>query len=198
MFYIAERSGTVVGPFRCEATGMKYDPEKFAELLLFAAGELESDEAAGAVKLNKVLFFAEFGHMREHGVPISGADYQKLEWGPAPRPLRPVRRALVERGEARLEEHTYRGRTQERLIPVRPARPGALSADEQRSVREAISTLRGLNGTEASDLSHEELGWQMVELHETIPYETAYLRQPVLTEAVTRHAELLADKLGLR
>ena len=70
----------------------EYDEAKFAELLLYVARRLDGDPAGGAVKLNKVLFYAEFAHVRAHGQPISGAEYEKLENGPAPRRLLPVRR----------------------------------------------------------------------------------------------------------
>lgn len=74
-----------------------YDERKFTELLLYVASRLEADRAGGAVKLDKVLFFADFAHVRRHGVPITGADYQKLEHGPAARRLLPVRNSLVAR-----------------------------------------------------------------------------------------------------
>ncbi|MEA2715744.1 MAG: hypothetical protein QOI99_61, partial [Actinomycetota bacterium] len=53
---------------------MDYDERKFAELVLYAASRLADDPAGGAVKLNKVLFFSEFAHMRRHGQPITGVE----------------------------------------------------------------------------------------------------------------------------
>ena len=70
-----------------------YDEAKFTELLLHVADRLRNDRAGGATKLNKVLYFADFAHVRRHGRPISGAEYQKLAHGPAPRPLRPGARS---------------------------------------------------------------------------------------------------------
>jgi hypothetical protein len=64
---------------------MVQSESKLAELILYVAERLRGDPKGGAMKVNKVLFSAEFAHMRLHGVPITGVEYQKLERGPAPR-----------------------------------------------------------------------------------------------------------------
>lgn len=172
-----------------------YDEAKFTELLVYAAHRLQDDPAGGAVKLNKVLFFAEFAHMRAHGRPISGVEYQKLAYGPAPRRLVPVRKKLVETGQAELATEPNAVWTQERLVLKRPPDMTVLSEDERRCVDEAVETLRGRSATETSSLSHEDGGWRMVEDGETIPFEAAYLRRPIVTEAIRRRASELADQL---
>ena len=65
----------------------EYDEDKFGEVLLYVAKALQDDPAGGAIKINKALFNADFGHMRAHWRPITGAEYQKLPYGPAPRRL---------------------------------------------------------------------------------------------------------------
>lgn len=72
-----------------------YDESKFTEMLLYVAARLADDRAGGATKLNKVMYFADFAHVRRHGRPISGAEYFKLENGLAPRRLVPVRQRLI-------------------------------------------------------------------------------------------------------
>jgi hypothetical protein len=47
-----------------------YDERKFRELLVLVAGRLSDDEAGGATKLNKVLYFADFAHVRRTGRSI--------------------------------------------------------------------------------------------------------------------------------
>jgi hypothetical protein len=169
-----------------------YDEQKLAELLLYVAKRLEGDPAGGATKLNKALFFAEFAHVRSHGRPITGAEYQKLDYGPAPRRLLPVRDALISSGAATLKEDVYLGYSQKRLVPLREPDLALFSADELEVVDQAIEQLKGRSGTEASDLSHEDMGWRMVEDGETIPFTAAYLRLPVLSELIRRRAAELA------
>ena len=114
---------------------MEYDERKFAELLLYAAKRLAVDPAGGAVKLSKVLFFAEFAHMRRHGRPISGAEYQKLQFGPEPRRLVPVRQRLLERGSARMVDEMYQG-----LMQGRPSTPASLTSRCSALRSSALST----------------------------------------------------------
>jgi len=172
---------------------MEYDERKFAELVILAASRLLDDPAGGAVKLNKVLFFAEFSHMRRHGRPITGAEYQKLQWGPAPRRLVPVRQRLVDEGDASLVDETYLGLVQQRLVPLRQADVSLFDPQELAVVDNVVAELYGTTATDASLISHDEMGWQMVEDRETIPYEAAFLRRPAVTETVRRHAARLAE-----
>jgi hypothetical protein len=95
------------------------DEAKFTELVLYVADRLGPDRAGGATKLNKVLFFADHAHVRRTGSPITGAEYQKLPQGPAPRRLKPVRERLVARGEARIERAEFLGYELHRLVPQR-------------------------------------------------------------------------------
>lgn len=95
------------------------DEAKFAELLLLVAESLAADRFGGTTKVNKALFFAEFAHVRNTGRPITGARYQKLPHGPAPRRLLPVRAHLIETGAAALVEESVLGYEQHRLQPLR-------------------------------------------------------------------------------
>lgn len=45
-----------------------------------------------------------------------------------------------------------------------------------------------------SAISHRELGWQLTEDLEDIPYETAFLRKPRVTDAVRRRVRALASE----
>jgi hypothetical protein len=172
-----------------------YDERKFAEALLYVAAKLADDPAGGAIKINKALFNADFAHMRAYGHPITGADYQKLPYGPAPRRLLPVRAALVASGAAEMREDLYLGRTVKRLVPRRDADVVYLAETERQMLDEAVEVEKRRSGTESSAASHREPGWQMVEENETIPYETAFLRRPVVTEKVRlRVAELAAER----
>jgi len=155
------------------ATDIDLQPDegKLAELLLLVAEALKEDRFAGATKVNKVLFFAEFAHVRQTGRPITGVPYQKLVNGPAPRRLVPVRDRLIASGDAVLETEAVLGRTQHRLRALRKPDLSRFSGTELAAVRDALELLSGRTGNEASRLSHEEAGWRMVGEREDIPYE---------------------------
>lgn len=61
------------------------EESKFIELLVHAANSLGDSKRGMSTKLNKILYFCDFAHVRRTGDPITGFEYQKLPQGPAPR-----------------------------------------------------------------------------------------------------------------
>jgi hypothetical protein len=164
---------------------VRYDRVKFTELLLYVADRLRGDRAGGATKLNKVLFFVEFTHLRRHHAVISGCEFQKLPHGPAPRQLLPIRRELLAAGEAELVEEDFLGRPQQRLLPRRAADLSVFTAQDLASVDDVLEQLGGMTGTQVSELSHHEPGWRLTEIGETIPFATAFLDFPQVATGVS-------------
>ena len=175
-----------------------YDEAKFTELLLYVADRLRDDQAGGATKLNKVVYFAEFAHVRRHGAPISGCEFKKLRQGPAPRRLLPVRDRMVEAGEAELRTVDFLGWQQHRLVPLRPADTGVFSAEELQTIDDVLEQLRDLTARQVSDLSHEDPGWELTEMGETIPYGAALLGgKQTSTPTSRRLSREVADRYGI-
>jgi hypothetical protein len=165
---------------------MSFDRPKFRELLLNAAWKLREEPEGGATVLNKVLYYAEFGHRRQFGETITGARYFRLPDGPAPRALKPVRDELIAEGAARLVPTTFNGFTQDRLIPTAEPPHDLLDDAALQSLDEALILLKGKTARQASDMSHEELGWRFVDDYEDIPPETAFLATRVMVTDVMR------------
>ncbi len=175
-----------------------YDPVKFAEEVLHVAEGLKDDRGGGATKLNKVLFFAEFTHLRRHGRAISGCEFQKLPHGPAPRQLLPVRRQLIASGSVELVEEDFLGRPQHRLVPRRAANLKVFTDDELQTISDVMAQLAGMTGTQVSELSHQEPGWRLAAIGETIPSCTALLGfRQALTPTSKRLSESVAQRYGL-
>ena len=78
--------------------------EKLRELILLIAEWCQSDPKFGAIKLNKLLFHADFSAFLTHGEPITGQEYFKLPQEPAPRRLKPVTEAMIKRGDFAWQE----------------------------------------------------------------------------------------------
>ena len=172
-----------------------YDENKLTELMLHVAQQLEADRAGGATKLNKVLYFSDFAHLRRTGRPITGAEYQKLPQGPAPRRVLPVRNRLVERGDAELRHETFLGYEQHRLVAKRDPDLSMFDTDELETVQRVLEDLAHLTASQVSHLSHDEPGWQLVGDGETIPYEAALIApEQVSTPTSRRLAGEVADR----
>jgi hypothetical protein len=148
--------------------------QKLAELLLIVAQALEDQPAAGATKLNKICFFAEFAHVRATGDPITGAEYRRLPNGPVPSRLVQVRSELVKDHSAEIVREAYLGYIQHRLVARREPDWTLFSDSEQLAIKEALGEYGTKTGTKLSNLSHEEPAWQLFEDGETIPFAMAF------------------------
>ena len=175
-----------------------YDERKLTELIVHVAGRLADDRAGGSTKLNKVLFFADFTHVRRHRAPITGADYQHLAHGPAPRRLLPIRARLIAAGEAELVEEDFLGRSQHRLVARRPADLSVFTEAELETIDAVLEDLAGMTAGQVSALSHEEAAWKHTSDGESIPYELAFVPQEqVITPTARRLAAEAAARYGL-
>lgn len=150
-----------------------YDERKFTELLVYVAGRLQRDRSGGATKLNTVLFFVDFAHIRRTGSPISGAIYRKLKHGPAARRLRPVRDQLISTGEAELPKEQFLGCQHRVLVRRRRADLTVFTQEELDTIDRVLADLDGLNARQVGDLSHEEAGWRLVDFGDDNPHEAA-------------------------
>jgi uncharacterized phage-associated protein len=155
---------------------------RLQQLLLYVARASESDPRFEAVKLNKILYFADFAAYRRLGHSITEAEYQNRAEGPVPRELLPARRALQDAGAAAIElRRFYDGRTQQRLVAIQDPDPDTFTDDEREIVDEVIKELWLLDGRAVSDLSRREFGWVTTIRSETIPYHTAWVGSGTLT-----------------
>lgn len=175
----------------------KYNPEKLKNLILYVAEQSKDDPYFGATKLNKILYYVDFRAYRELGCPITGAEYQKLPDGPAPRELLKVRRQLLNEGRIALQNRQVFNYVQQRIVPLDPAVDTGSSflPNELAIIDDVLLMLRGKSGTEASEMSHDEAGWKLVGYYQTIPYETAWF-PPQGTELDEESLAIARDALA--
>ncbi len=173
-----------------------FDAEKFKELIVYVAERCADDPSFGAVKLNKILYYADFDAYRLLHQPISGATYRKLSEGPAPKELVSSRDELIEQGRIELEERPYFNRTQKRLVLTQgeAANPEIFSVDERQVVDQVIQFFWGKSAREVSDYSHREPGWLAAGDREQIPYETAGLSPEPIDQEAEEYALRLAQE----
>jgi hypothetical protein len=166
---------------------------KLAELILFISERSEGDPRFGAGKLNKLLFYSDFGAYRLFGKSITGQPYQKLSNGPAPRRLAAVRDALLARRELAIRQKESSNRKADRSFALRSANLSGFGADEialvTRLIEENWENDEYHRGYYSTDSAHWEGG---VAEFETIPYEWALLSKRPPTEKDRRMCEATA------
>jgi len=165
--------------------------ERIQELILYVARKCECDSKCGATKLNKILFYSDFLAYRQFGRSITGHAYRRLSQGPVPHLMPRFQNALIDNDDAAIQERDYFGRRQKRLIALREPDLDGISGDEIAIVDEVIGMLKDMSAKEVSDLSHEFLGWQAASDGEQIPYATAFVFRPEVSEDIEAHAAAL-------
>jgi hypothetical protein len=178
---------------------IRRDDTKLNEAIVYLSTLTERDRFCGAVKLNKLLFYADFIAYRRFGESITGQEYQHLPQGPCPRGMKPALENLEKHGDiATREEPLFGGNyRQKRTFARRLADLSQFSGPEVDLFREVVERFWDTNATDISDLSHEFIGWKLTEINETIPYSTALIgtRKPSEHETkVGQHLRKLAKE----
>ena len=171
-----------------------FDDRKLQELVLFVATRSKDDPGFDAMKLNAILYYADFYAYRRLGRPISGANYQKFADGPAAQQLPAARESLERAGLIEIEKRPAADEGQQRIVATQSFEPELLSKDEVSLADEVIALLRQKTGREAADMAREEPGWKTVDYRETIPYTTAWLSSQRLTPDQLERARRMAKK----
>src|SRR5258705_13086147 len=83
------------------------DDSKMKELILYVAKASQDDFSFGAVKLNKLLFYADFLSYLRRGKSITDQEYFALREGPAPRRFLPIREEMKNSGEIAIQSVTW-------------------------------------------------------------------------------------------
>ncbi|NMC42769.1 MAG: SocA family protein [candidate division Zixibacteria bacterium] len=174
---------------------------RLKEIIIYICQKCQDHPRFGAVKLNKILFFADFVAYARRGKSITGETYFKLPFGPAPKRLIPAVEELKGAGAVIEQERPVFARIQKRLIPLREPDLSLFDGFEISLVDEVIEALKDKDAEAVSELSHTFIGWQLVREREEIPYETVFIRDPndiVITEQRRRRAEEICKRHGLQ
>ena len=175
---------TIKRKTRKSAPRIKPDDGKFRELILLIARESEGDPRFGSIKLNKLLFYADFVAYQHLGKPITGQEYFALPQGPAPRYMVPIREKMEADGDIAIRQRETWTDVQDRTFALREPDLKKFTAEEVDLVHAIIHGCRGLSGKYLSELTHRFAGWKLANEKETIPYSVALIhrRTPTQTE----------------
>jgi len=163
---------------------------KLTELILYITKLCAGDPFFGSTKLNKILYFSDFLAYGNLGKAITGVAYQHLERGPAPKMLVPLRSRMIERGDLRLDSRVDPfGYEQKRPVALREANIELFETKELQLVNQVKIALSKASATEASNISHREVGWKTTKMKETIPYPSIFLSDEPLSQAEIKLAQ---------
>jgi hypothetical protein len=169
--------------------------ERFKELVLYISQKCNSDLKFTNLKLNKLLFLADFWAYGMFGEPITGFEYKKLEKGPAPKRLPEIRKVMVEQRELALQP--LPGQPWHKPVNLRSPNLRVFSGPQMSLIDEILVACREIDGEALSDISHRMPCWILPKLNETIPYEMVFLSDEEPTSADIERGKAIAAELSL-
>jgi hypothetical protein len=143
---------------------------RLREAVLYVSNACSEAERFGLVKLNKIIWRADFESFAQRGQPVTGRQYQRLPQGPAPVEMLPVLDELQADRLLRIEPKKIVDFTE--LRPVALTKPvlNFFSRSDIDYLDRAISAYWDETGTEVSEISHG-VAWKSREDGEAVPYE---------------------------
>ncbi len=151
---------------------IKKDRQKLKQLIHYVAYRCAHNPAAlGAVKLNKVLWFADQGAYLSTGVPITGERYIKKQMGPVSSTLMPIVDELEQEGALAVRkldnQHTQ-------YLALSTPDVSMFKSDELRIVEDAIQMVCHEHTAQSISRRSHDMIWKLAELDEEIPYHAIH------------------------
>jgi hypothetical protein len=164
---------------------MQFDRQKLTSAVHYVIAQCQPEDL-GAVKLNKVLYYADMLRYALTGAPITGATYFKRPFGPACNAILASLHQLKDAGSIEIHEVGYFGYLKKEYVSCADPTLARLSAEERALIDEVMNFVCKHNTARTiSDFSHDA-AWDMVDHGEPIPYLAAFnlLPNPVDLETV--------------
>jgi hypothetical protein len=151
------------------------DQSRLRQAILYVAEKCQSARYFGAIKLNKILWKADFDSFRARGVPVTGREYRRQKLGPALREMKPLQNEMLRQGAIRIERRDYTdGIVEQRTIALDRPDMSIFSGEDIEFIGNSIRHYWEMTGTESSDQSHG-IAWQTRFNGDPMPYESALL-----------------------
>lgn len=172
-----------------------FDREKFKRLVHYICWKSENYPSLGAIKLNKVLLYAEREHFVKFGVPITGVVFVKRQFGPAPPAVVSVLNELQDDRAIIIRDRVEYGKPKRDFVNItEPELTGFTLAEL--SIVDRVMTDVCLRHTarSISNKTHDAV-WEMAHMGEEIPLYTVFGVQGEVDEADFAWANSVVDRL---
>lgn len=162
---------------------------RLKEAALYIMQQARDFEYFGLVKLNKMLWRADFQSFRARGTPVTGRQYQKLERGPAPVEMLPLLNEMQNDGAVELVSTDIPN--ERRPVAKVPPVLNDFSPNDVTFLDEALEYYRPMTAAETSEESHG-LAWKTREIGDPIPYESVMFLDEPLPQGLEHRLKWLA------
>lgn len=130
--------------------------------------------------LNKLLFYADFGHYKKSGYSISGICYKAIQNSVFPENYHGIYNYVINTGLVSVKEITFGENIGERFVANNNAEPESFSEEEQATMKMVAEKFKSLNTKQIVDLCKQETAWQPhVDVHNRIRFDYAFELQNI-------------------
>lgn len=147
-----------------------FDLERIGHMIVFFASGVQ----LGMVKLNKMLWCADFLSFKRSSVALAGLPYVRLPYGPVPDRYKLLLSEIEDEGfvHSRVDVYPsgYEGMEYEPIIPFDAS---LFTADEIAVLRTVKDRIAPLNGSQAAAWSHQQRAWLETPPNEVVSYSFA-------------------------
>jgi hypothetical protein len=168
---------------------------RLRQMILYVAKRCEEAEFFGGIKLNKIIWKADFDSYADRQVPVTGREYRRRKFGPALREMLPVHTEMLKDGLIRIERRDFGDDViEKRTIALVEPDLTLFSETDLQYVLASIRHYWDKTGTESSDESHG-IAWRTRHNGDPMPYELSFLSdEPIDRTHRARIAQLIHDK----
>lgn len=154
---------------------------RLREASLYIMTRCVEAEAFGLVKLNKILWRADFKAYAARRVPVTGRQYQRLPQGPAPVEMYPVLQDMQRDRDIRIDKRPVGSFEEQRPIAQVTPSMRYFSADDVAYLDGAIEAYWDFSGRDVSRDSHG-VAWETRANGDPMPYDLALLSDDKLSD----------------
>lgn len=149
--------------------------EKLKEALHFVIESCDDSSRLGAIRLNKILWFADCHSYRDHGTAITADGYVKRRFGPVPKRVLAATRELEEEKKIAIREVPYSARKSFReFMSLSSPEVSALSEQDKQTLAAYTHIIcNEFTAAKISDVSHDQI-WEAADEGEEIPLYTIF------------------------
>jgi len=132
------------------------DLQKIRDMVLYFA----KFNAPFTTAMNKLMFYADFGHFKKYGYSISGICYKAIQKGPVPENYGGIYDYVVNTGSVSIEEMAFGEYVGEKFKANNNTEPESFTDEELATMKKVSEKFKGLSTKQIVDISHEEPAWK--------------------------------------
>lgn len=145
------------------------DMNKLEALVHYVCYKSHDPAALGAVKLNKILWYADVLTYVGKGKPITGETYIKRQFGPVPKHIQKVIKRLEDRGDIVVREVEYHEYPKREFIAMTKPDLAIFTPEEVSTIDYVIDIITHKHTAQSISMKSHDAIWELAEIGEEIP-----------------------------